>query len=61
MEINQDTFGEIWKNDVIRINPIPSLALHIQFEKQRDPHINHLDWWNKYSRINKNKFDINYV
>jgi len=54
-----NTIGEIWKNDVIRINPIPSLALHVQFEEQRDPHINHLDWWNKYSRIHK--FKVKYV
>ena len=47
-----NTIGEIWKNDVIRVNPIPSLALHIQFEKQRDPFINHMQWWNKYSKIN---------
>jgi len=54
-----NTIGNIWKNDVIRVNPIPSLALHIQFEEQRDPHINHLDWWTKYSKIHK--FDVNYV
>jgi hypothetical protein len=54
-----NTIGNIWKNDVIRVNPIPSLSLHIQFEEQRDPHINHLDWWTKYSKIHK--FDVNYV
>ena len=54
-----NTIGEIWKTDVIRVNPIPSLALHIQFKEQRDPHINHLEWWNKYSRIPK--FEVNYV
>tara|TARA_R100000479_G_C6350096_1_gene188873 strand:- start:37 stop:852 length:816 start_codon:yes stop_codon:yes gene_type:complete len=53
-----NTIAEIWKNKVIRINPIPSLALHIQFEEQRDPFINHLEWWNKYSKINK--FEVNY-
>ena len=53
-----NTIGEIWKNDVIRVNPIPSLALHIQFEKQRDPFINHMQWWNKYSKINN--FEVNY-
>jgi hypothetical protein len=53
-----NTIGNIWKNDVIRVNPVPSLALHIQFEKQRDLHINHLDWWNKYSRIHK--FGVKY-
>jgi hypothetical protein len=54
-----NTIGNIWKNDVIRVNPIPSLALHIQFEGQRDPHINHLSWWNKYSKIHK--LEVNYV
>ena len=29
-----------------------------QFEDQRDPFINHLHWWNKYTKINK--FEINY-
>ena len=53
-----NTIGNIWKTEVIRVNPIPSLALHIQFEAQRDPHIQHLDWWNKYSRIRK--FEVNY-
>jgi len=48
-----NTISDIWQNHVIRVNPIPSLALHIQFEKQRDPHINHMDWWNKYRKIEK--------
>jgi len=46
-----NTISYIWEHHVIRVNPIPSLALHIQFEKQRDPYINHSDWWNKYSKI----------
>lgn len=54
-----NTISNIWKNDVIRVNPIPSLALHIQFEEQRDPHINHLNWWNKYSKIHR--FEVKYV
>lgn len=53
-----NTIGNIWKKDVIRINPIPSLALHVQFEKQRDLHINHMEWWNKYSKIKK--FEMKY-
>lgn len=48
-----NTISNIWKNEVIRINPIPSLAIHIQFEEQRDPHIDHLCWWNRYSQIKK--------
>jgi|TARA_R100000479_G_C6396088_1_gene207143 hypothetical protein len=54
----QNTIGKIWRNNVTRINPIPSLALHIQFEEQRDPFINHIEWWNKYSKINQ--LEINY-
>jgi hypothetical protein len=53
-----NTISNIWEKNVIRVNPIPSLALHVQFESQRDPHINHLEWWNKYSKINP--FEINY-
>jgi hypothetical protein len=58
--VNEETtISYIWKHHVVRVNPIPSLALHVQFENQRDPHINHLDWWNKYSKIKTLK--INYV
>lgn len=46
-----NTICDIWEYHVLRINPIPSLALHVQFEAQRDPHINHLEWWNKYSKL----------
>jgi hypothetical protein len=42
----------IWKifyeNKAIRFNPIPSLALHMQFEQQQDPFINWKQWWNDY-------------
>jgi hypothetical protein len=54
----KNTIGNIWEHCVVRLNSIPSLALHIQFELQKDHHINHLEWWNKYSKI-KN-FSINY-
>jgi hypothetical protein len=53
-----NTISDIWEHHAIRVNPIPSLALHIQFERQRDPHINHLEWWNKYSGIHK--FGVKY-
>ena len=46
-----NTISNIWEHYVTRVNPVPSLALHIQFEKQRDPHIDHLKWWDKYSKI----------
>ena len=46
-----NTISNIWEHYVTRVNPVPSLALHIQFEKQRDLHIHHLDWWDKYSKF----------
>jgi hypothetical protein len=49
------TIGNVWRNYVPVFHPIPSLALHIQFEKERDPYINHLEWWNNYTKIEKIK------
>lgn len=47
------TIGNVWRNHVPVFHPIPSLALHVQFEKEKDPFINHMEWWNKYSKIKK--------
>lgn len=54
-----NTISDIWEKYVIRVNPIPSLALHIQFQAQRDPHLNHHWWWDKYSKLKK--FGVKYV
>jgi len=46
----ENTIWNIWKqNHAIRFNPIPSLALHMQFDQQIDPFISWQDWWNKYA------------
>lgn len=58
MVVEGNTISNIWKTHVVRVNPIPSLALHVQFEEQRDPHIDDLDWWHKYSKIDN--FFVNY-
>ena len=47
------TIGNIWRTKVPVFHPIPSLALHIQFEKEKDPYINHFDWWNQYAQVKK--------
>jgi hypothetical protein len=47
------TIGNVWRNYVKVFHPIPSLALHVQFEKERDPYINHLEWWYKYTKVKK--------
>lgn len=49
----ETTIGNVWRNHVTVFHPIPSLALHVQFEKERDPYINHLEWWDKYTRVKK--------
>jgi 2-polyprenyl-3-methyl-5-hydroxy-6-metoxy-1,4-benzoquinol methylase len=33
--------------------PMPSLALHMQYETERDPYINWREWWDKYDRPEK--------
>lgn len=58
----ETTIGNIWKNHVLVFQPIPSLALHIQFEKEKDNFIDHIEWWDKYSKIKKvNLFKCNYL
>lgn len=49
METN--TIWNIWnKGQALRFNPIPSLALHLQFEGNRDPFIDWQQWWNLYTK-----------
>jgi hypothetical protein len=45
-----NTIWRIWNsNQAIRFNPIPSLALHMQFDAQRDPFIDWQQWWELYA------------
>lgn len=46
-----NTIGYIWKHHVLRMSPIPSLALHMQFERQKDPYIDWEQWWRDYTTI----------
>lgn len=50
----ETTIGNVWRDHVHVFHPIPSLALHVQFENERDPYIDHFEWWNKYTKITKN-------
>jgi hypothetical protein len=46
-----NTIWKIWtEGNVIRFNPIPSLALHLQFIEQQDPFIDWEKWWGEYTR-----------
>ncbi len=46
-----NTIWKIWQNNqAIRFNPIPSLALHLQFDQQKDPFIDWKKWWDEYTK-----------
>ena len=46
-----NTIQKIWESGrAIRFNPIPSLALHMQFDPQKDPFIDWQSWWKKYAK-----------
>lgn len=39
------TINEIWREQVPLYTPIPSLALHLQYEEHKDPYLNWNQWW----------------
>lgn len=43
-----NTINLIWETDVVRLNPIPSLILHMQSKLQEDSYINWRQWWKNY-------------
>ena len=46
-----NTIWNIWRaGHAIRFNPIPSLALHMQFDRQLDPFIDWQKWWEDYAK-----------
>jgi hypothetical protein len=47
-----NTICKIWTSEhTIRMSPLPSLALHMQFERQKDPYIDWKYWWNEFTDI----------
>ena len=47
-----NTIFKIWDNGhAVRFNPIPSLALHMQFDLEKDPFIDWQKWWSDYTKI----------
>jgi hypothetical protein len=54
-----NTICKIWETDVMRINPISSLTLHMQGHLQEDSYINWREWWKHYTTIEKSK--LNYI
>jgi hypothetical protein len=47
-----NTICKIWlEGNALRFSPIPSIALHMQFERQKDPYINWEKWWQEYANL----------
>jgi glycosyltransferase involved in cell wall biosynthesis len=45
-----NTIQPIWEQGhAIRFNPIPSLALHMQFDQEKDPWIDWMQWWDNFA------------
>jgi glycosyltransferase involved in cell wall biosynthesis len=55
-----NTISYIWSKHIIRINPIPSLVLHMQSSPQEDPYIDWKYWWNTYTHQTKH-FELSYL
>jgi hypothetical protein len=45
-----NTICNVWKNHTLRFSPIQSLALHMQFDTQKDPYIPWETWWDQYTK-----------
>jgi glycosyltransferase involved in cell wall biosynthesis len=39
------TINRIWREQVLLFTPIPSLALHLQYEGHKDPFLDWKQWW----------------
>ncbi|GLE52932.1 hypothetical protein [Mycobacterium montefiorense] len=39
------TINEIWREQVLLFTPIPSLALHLQYQEHKDPFLDWNQWW----------------
>ncbi|WP_205875422.1 hypothetical protein [Mycobacterium camsae] len=39
------TINRIWREQVTLFTPIPSLALHLQYEQHIDPYLDWREWW----------------
>ena len=55
-----NTISYIWSKHIIRINPIPSLVLHMQSSLQEDSYIDWKYWWDTYTHKTKH-FELSYL
>ena len=48
-----NTICNVWKEHAVRFSPIPSIALHMQFDTQKDPYIPWEMWWEHFSKFDE--------
>jgi hypothetical protein len=49
-----DSIDQLWqKRGYVLFSPIPSLALHMQFETEKDPYLNWHELWEKFAQENE--------
>ena len=50
-KMEDETINKLWnERGYYLFVPIPSVALHMQYESEKDPFINWKEWWDKYDR-----------
>jgi predicted SAM-dependent methyltransferase len=50
-KMEDETINKLWtERGYYLFVPIPSVALHMQYESEKDPFINWREWWDKYDR-----------
>jgi hypothetical protein len=54
--INESTMiNKLWREEVTLFTPIPSVALHMAYETQRDPYLNWKELWNSMDEKETNE------
>jgi hypothetical protein len=48
--VNESTMiNKIWREEVTLFTPIPSVALHMAYETQKDPYLDWKELWDSFS------------
>lgn len=56
--MEQDSISKLfWQRGYFQFTPIPSLSLHIQGEREKDPFIDWISWWDAYSLDKLNNYE----
>lgn len=51
-QMEQKTINQLWQTrGLMLFTPTPSLALHMQFESEKDPYIDWKSWWDSNNEM----------